>query len=66
MAIGSVEETLTSPTRRTSKPGGPTWEVAYLFPAQGQWTEEEYLALTSRQFRYILGQRHFGSRMCSI
>jgi Uma2 family endonuclease len=23
----------------------PTWEVAYLFPAQGDWSEEEYLAL---------------------
>jgi len=22
-----------------------TWDVAYLFPAQGQWSEEEYLAL---------------------
>jgi Uma2 family endonuclease len=25
--------------------GQPAWEVAYLFPAQGTWTEEEYLAL---------------------
>src|SRR2546421_3550100 len=23
----------------------PTWEIAYLFPAQGGWSEEEYLAL---------------------
>jgi Uma2 family endonuclease len=23
----------------------PTWEVAYLFPTQGEWSEEEYLAL---------------------
>ena len=23
----------------------PTWEVAHLFPAQGTWSEEEYLAL---------------------
>jgi Uma2 family endonuclease len=23
----------------------PTWEVAYLFPPQGTWSEEEYLAL---------------------
>ncbi len=23
----------------------PTWEIAQLFPAQGQWSEEEYLAL---------------------
>lgn len=25
--------------------GEPTWEIAYLFPAQGMWTEEEYLDL---------------------
>jgi Uma2 family endonuclease len=24
----------------------PTWEIARLFPAQGTWSEEEYLALT--------------------
>jgi Uma2 family endonuclease len=23
----------------------PTWEVAYLFPVQGDWSEEDYLAL---------------------
>jgi Uma2 family endonuclease len=23
----------------------PTWEIAHLFPSQGSWTEEEYLAL---------------------
>ena len=23
----------------------PTWEIAHLFPAQGAWSEEEYLAL---------------------
>lgn len=25
--------------------GEPSWEVAYLFPAQGAWNEEEYFAL---------------------
>jgi Uma2 family endonuclease len=25
----------------------PTWEIAHLFPAQGHWTEEEYLALNT-------------------
>ncbi len=25
--------------------GEPAWEVAHLFPLQGSWTEEEYLAL---------------------
>lgn len=28
-----------------SAPGTPTWEIARLFPRQGQWTESEYLAL---------------------
>ncbi len=27
----------------------PTWEVAYLFPTQGNWSEEEYLALNGNQ-----------------
>lgn len=25
--------------------GKPTWDVAYLFPPEGQWTEEDYLHL---------------------
>src|SRR6266446_7182381 len=25
--------------------GEPAWEIAYLFPAQGSWTEPEYLGL---------------------
>lgn len=33
------------PSPCTSRLGEPTWEVAYLFPAQGTWTEAEYLAL---------------------
>src|SRR5207253_2015602 len=27
----------------------PTWEVAYLFPAQGTWSEEEYLTLNGNR-----------------
>jgi Uma2 family endonuclease len=27
----------------------PTWEIARLFPPQGQWSEEEYLALDTNQ-----------------
>ena len=27
----------------------PTWEVAHLFPTQGDWSEEEYLALNGNQ-----------------
>ncbi len=41
----------TSPARGHAKrrfPGGePVWELAYLYPAQGQWSEEAYLALPS-------------------
>lgn len=33
---------------KTSQPE-PTWEVAYLFPFQGDWTEEEYLALQTNR-----------------
>ncbi len=29
----------------TSQKGTPTWEIAQLFPHQGDWTESEYLAL---------------------
>lgn len=32
-----------------SKRGEPTWEVATLFPVQGQWTEAEYLALNTNR-----------------
>src|SRR6202035_2378932 len=28
-----------------TRPGGPVWEIAELFPDQGSWSEEEYLAL---------------------
>ncbi len=28
-----------------SKAGDPAWEVAYLFPPQGKWSESEFLAL---------------------
>ncbi|MEO1332464.1 MAG: Uma2 family endonuclease [Myxococcota bacterium] len=30
-------------------PPEPTWDVAMLFPSQGAWSEEEYLALTSNR-----------------
>jgi Uma2 family endonuclease len=33
------------PTRR----GDPAWPVAFLFPRQGQWSEEEYLALDTNR-----------------
>jgi hypothetical protein len=48
-----LQESEMSPTRLREKVkenvGRPTWEVAYLFPAQGQWAEEEYLALNGNR-----------------
>jgi Uma2 family endonuclease len=34
---------------RTATRGEPAWEVAYLFPTQGNWSEEDYLALNGNQ-----------------
>jgi Uma2 family endonuclease len=35
----------------------PTWEIAHLFPAQGHWTEHEYLSLdTNRLVEFIQGR----------
>src|SRR4051794_38654385 len=40
----SVSRTLKS-APRTSRLGEPAWDVATLFPRQGYWTDEDYLAL---------------------
>lgn len=34
-----------SPRHHASREGEPTWEIAHLYPTQGNWTEAEYLAL---------------------
>lgn len=34
----------------TSRKGEPVWEIASLFPNQGHWSEEEYLALETSHF----------------
>ena len=45
---------LTAPPR--SKRGEPTWEIAEFFPAQGDWSEEEYLELdTNRLVEFTHG-----------
>ena len=36
-------------TVRASRSPEPTWEVARLFPAQGDWSEEDYLALNGNR-----------------
>ncbi len=35
----------TMPVAPPSKDGEPTWGIALLFPAQGEWSEAKYLAL---------------------
>ncbi|MEX0703925.1 MAG: Uma2 family endonuclease [Planctomycetales bacterium] len=47
-AIGSSETLVDEPPVR-SKRGEPTWELAYEYPRQGEWTERDYLALHTTQ-----------------
>lgn len=35
---------------RVSRRGDPSWEVAYCFPRQGEWSEEDFLAFESSNF----------------
>jgi Uma2 family endonuclease len=44
----SPARTLDAP--RFSAPGDPTWEMAYLFPVQGRWSENEYFGLDENRF----------------
>jgi Uma2 family endonuclease len=37
------------PSHHPSRRGEPAWEVAFLFPAQGDWTEAEYLGLDTNR-----------------
>jgi Uma2 family endonuclease len=45
--IGKTEEgeLMSEATHRPDVELEPTWDIAKLFPGQGQWSEEEYLAL---------------------
>jgi Uma2 family endonuclease len=43
-----MSQTRKIPSRAPSQ-AEPTWAVAYLFPMQGNWTEEDYLALNGNQ-----------------
>jgi Uma2 family endonuclease len=44
-----LKKTKRKPARRKSGPE-LTWEIARLFPAQGDWSEDEYFALDSTHF----------------
>jgi Uma2 family endonuclease len=38
---------LTQTRRKSSRRGEPVWQIAQLYPDQGDWRESEYLALTT-------------------
>lgn len=51
-----MSQVQTSALRKTQEPE-PTWDIAYLFPAQGTWSEDEYLALhTNRLVEFDNGR----------
>lgn len=41
--------TRAAPRPMTTTPGEPVWEIAELFPGQGDWSEAAYLALQTRR-----------------
>ena len=40
-----------------SKDGDPTWEAAYLLPAQGRWTEEDFLKFQTNRMAELVNGR---------
>lgn len=45
-----------------SSMGQPTWEIAQLFPNQGMWSEQEYLALdTNHRIEFVDGRLEFAA-----
>jgi Uma2 family endonuclease len=50
MSSGTAPATAWPPHSRR---GDPPWEIAVLFPAQGHWTESEFLALQKRTNRLV-------------
>jgi Uma2 family endonuclease len=47
--MSSVMEPDLRPPRRPAKRGEPAWEIATLFPPQGEWSEPEYLSLNTKR-----------------
>lgn len=43
--MSATLEPILSSRRHRSKRGEPAWDIALLFPMQGEWSEEEYLSL---------------------
>lgn len=44
-SMSTLQEQIVPPPGLT--PGEPVWDIARLFPAQGQWSESEYLQLST-------------------
>lgn len=54
------EIVLSNPKIGTSKKGMPVWEMAYLYPFQGEWSEDSYLNLhTNRLIEFDNGFLEF-------
>jgi Uma2 family endonuclease len=52
-----METSYDTPTGIRSTVGNPTWEIAHLFPSQGDWTEGGFLALpTPHRFELVDGR----------
>ncbi len=58
MATGS-KSTKRKPIRESAEPE-PTWEIARLFPSQGEWSEEEFFSLpTNHKIEFSDGYLEF-------
>src|SRR5688572_18691800 len=54
MSMATIPQSLPQPTITCPE---PAWEVALLFPSQGDWTESDYLALdTNRLVELVDGK----------
>lgn len=51
--MSTVTESAVRAPGLPSRPGDPPWEIAVLFPPQGQWTEADYLTLQKKTTRLI-------------
>jgi Uma2 family endonuclease len=53
--MSTAPSTLITQPQRLSRRGEPAWEVAFLFPPQGNWSESEYLGLDTNRLVELSG-----------